>query len=53
MTTHRKTTLWAAMLSAWLAAGQTAAPPPPAADAPEAPHQADEGTAPAPEPPQG
>jgi hypothetical protein len=32
---HRMTTLWAAMLSAWLAAGQAA--PPAAADRPESP----------------
>lgn len=51
MTTPRKTTLWAAMLSAWLAAGHTAAPPASAAEPPESPRQADEGAAPAPEPP--
>lgn len=52
MTTPRKTTLWAAMLSAWLAAGHTAAPPSAAAP-PESPRQADEGAALAPEPPRG
>lgn len=50
MTPPRKTTLWAAMLSAWLAAGQTA-PPAPAAEAPDSPRQADETAAPAPAPP--
>jgi hypothetical protein len=50
---HRMTTLWAAMLSAWLAAGQ-AAPPSTAADRPESPGPAGErAAAPAPERPAG
>lgn len=52
MMTPRKTTLWAAMLSAWLAAGQTAAPPASAAEPPGPPHQADEGAVAEP-PPRG
>jgi hypothetical protein len=40
---HRMTTLWAAMLSAWLAAGQAA--PPTAVDRPESPRSAGERTA--------
>jgi hypothetical protein len=48
---HRMTTLWAAMLSAWLAAGQAA---PPAADRPESPGPAGErATAQPPERPAG
>ncbi|GIX10159.1 hypothetical protein [Elioraea sp.] len=51
MMTPRKTTLWAAMLSAWLAAGQTAAPPA-SAEPPGPAHQADEGAVAEP-PPRG
>jgi hypothetical protein len=50
---HRMTTLWAAMLSAWLAAGQ-AAPPTTATDRPESQGATSErAAAPAPERPAG